>query len=44
MALETIQQTYPVKPQKQSFEQELIWLYERYKYRTPKINPLKQNA
>jgi hypothetical protein len=37
-----IQHHYPLEPQRQSFEQELIWLYERYEYKTPKTDPLKQ--
>ena len=28
-------------PPTQSFETEIIWLYQRYKYRTPKTDPLK---
>jgi hypothetical protein len=36
-----LQHKFPLEPQRQSFEQELIWLYERYKYKTPKTDPLK---
>jgi hypothetical protein len=30
-------------PPKQPFTTKIIWLYERYKYRIPKINPLKRS-
>jgi hypothetical protein len=30
-------------PPKQPFETKLIWLYERYKYRIPKTDPLKKS-
>jgi hypothetical protein len=34
---------HQLDPQRQSFIIEIIWLYERYKYRIPKTNPLKNS-
>jgi hypothetical protein len=34
---------HQLDPPRQSFTTELIWLYERYKYRIPKTNPLKKS-
>jgi hypothetical protein len=34
---------HPIDPPRQSFEIEIIWLYERYKYRIPKTNLLKRS-
>jgi hypothetical protein len=33
---------HQLDPPKQPFTTEIIWLYERYKYRIPKTNPLKK--
>ena len=30
-----------LEPPTQPFEIEMVWLYQRYKYRIPKNNPLK---
>jgi hypothetical protein len=32
-----------IDPKKQPFEIEIIWLYERYKYRIPNTDPLKKS-
>jgi hypothetical protein len=32
-----------IDPPRQPFEIEIIWLYERYKYRIPNTNPLKKS-
>src|ERR1700738_2071927 len=34
--------THGLEPSTQSFETELVWLYQRYKYRIPKNDPLKR--
>jgi hypothetical protein len=34
---------HQLDPPRQSFTTEIIWLYERYKYRIPKTNPLKKS-
>ena len=34
---------HQLDPPRQSFETEIIWLYERYKYRIPKTDPLKRS-
>jgi hypothetical protein len=34
---------HQLDPPKQPFSTEIIWLYERYKYRIPKTNPLKKS-
>ena len=33
---------HSLKPPTQSFETEIVWLYQRYKYRIPKNDPLKR--
>jgi hypothetical protein len=47
MALETIQHqlqhTKHIDPPRQPFEIEIIWLYEKYKYRIPNTDPLKKS-
>jgi hypothetical protein len=35
---------HQLDPPCQSFETEVIWLYERYKYRIPKTDPLKNHT
>jgi hypothetical protein len=34
---------HQLDPPRQPFTTEIIWLYERYKYRIPKTNPLKKS-
>ncbi|HYP43254.1 MAG TPA: hypothetical protein VEQ18_04470, partial [Candidatus Nitrosocosmicus sp.] len=34
---------HDLMPPIQTFEIEMVWLYQRYKYRTPKIDPLKNS-
>ena len=34
--------THGLQPPTQSFETEIVWLYQRYKYRIPKNDPLKR--
>jgi hypothetical protein len=34
--------THGLEPTTQSFETEIVWLYQRYKYRIPKNDPLKR--
>ena len=34
--------THGLEPSTQSFETEIVWLYQRYKYRIPKNDPLKR--
>jgi hypothetical protein len=34
---------YQLDPPRQPFTTKIIWLYERYKYRIPKTNPLKKS-
>jgi hypothetical protein len=34
---------HQLDPPRQSFETEIIWLYKRYKYRIPNIDPLKKH-
>jgi hypothetical protein len=34
--------THGLEPPTQSFETEIVWLYQRYKYRIPKNDPLKR--
>jgi hypothetical protein len=34
--------THGLEPSTQSFETEIVWLYQRYKYRIPKNDPFKR--